>query len=775
MLLRSCIVLCLAFAPIAGAVAAETAVGVPFVAGLGRGLGEFGPLEKPQDVQATYDAAIRALRETGGVLVVPAEAWKQIKVAPSQQGLIRTPAAPAETKQWKTGGGVTILTADALQTIVEVPPLTGLKIERQFRLDQGDSVPHWGTHPMLQLDSKLVYGSISYLDWIQEPVEKGADRRFYVPTIRGLVPGQFINVHGHSSYGGGVTRACIKSLGWDAEKKLHYFVADTSIDHRPGGLAQNKSNTGLIHMTQTSNADNQTYDVKVIRNQYAHGDTYVYYCDFNYMSNVHSAAGDENGNCYAAFVRSKDNNFRATVESVDWAEAKLVYAAGGATNVDTLGNSRPLVNLNPQKHLTAGRVIIVPGRSEFDSPDPAMSTFVGKNYATSLVKSPVSGATERKFGGLIRGDQDCPWDAGVVGRFFAVADPSEKTPKGNYRWYQITRFQANDDGTKEIEIMRYWWGAKSAGSPTLYRNENYTYDGHVRPLEYVIAPGAYVNDVARAIPGGDRGGQRTLGLAPSGDAGSSFDFAKGDKVEQAIGPDPFKPQVFRTWLWEDVPGQYPAAIFDVANHGATSRYSVLSIAGGPASLDDLAKRHEPKPAWDNVMVVNTAATTGLNLKADFANAAILFQQPNREQPIKWHYGHPAVDANAQSPSTGNARPTDAVALPQVASLTVSRATGEFQFDGGGVQAGGAVSGVAGLSGGEKPAKNLRGKNVAVDTAATTVKVKFPRAEADGDYAVFLELSWLTERAVAEKTADGFSVTFAKPAPAGAKLDWMIVR
>ena len=62
--------------------------------------------------------------------------------------------------------------------------------------------------------------------------------------------------------------------GWDAEKKLHYFVADTSIDHRPGGLAQNKSNTGLIHMTQTSNADNQTYDVKVIRNQYAHGDSY---------------------------------------------------------------------------------------------------------------------------------------------------------------------------------------------------------------------------------------------------------------------------------------------------------------------------------------------------------------------------------------------------------------------------------------------------------------------------------------------------------------------
>jgi len=741
--------------------------------GIGRRLEEFGPLDKPQDVQATYLKAIESMRTTGGVLLVPTTAWTLLKSLPSQQGLLRTPAAPAETKLWKTGAGVTVITSDATQTIVEVPPLTGLKIERQFRLDDGDSVPHWGTHPMMQIDSRLTYGTVSYLDWIQSPVEKGTDRRFYVPTVRGLVPGQFINVHGHSGYGGGVTRACIKSLGWDAQRQMHYFIADTSIDHAPGAIAHNKSNSGILHMTQTSNADNQTYDVKVIRNQYAHGDTYVYYCDFNYMSNVHSAAGDENGNCYAAFVRSQDNNFRGTVESMDAASLRLVFGSGA--NVETLGNSRPLINSNPAKQITAGKVQIVSGRSEFDQPDPAMSTFEGKNYATELIKNPVTGATERKFGGLIRGDRDCPWDARVVGRFFAVAEASEKTPKGNFRWYLITKFQAHDDGTKDIEIQRFWWGAKSAGSPTLYRPENYTYDGHVQPLAYVIAPGAYVNDVSRAIAGGDRGGQRTLGLAPSSDTSTSFDFEKGDRIEQAIGPDPFKPQVFRSWLWEDVPGQYPAAIFDVSNQGATSRYSVLSVAGGPANLDDVIKRHEPKPAWDNIMVVNTAATIGLNLKADFANAAILFHQPNREQPIKWHYGHTTVDANAKSTSTGNARPGDAVPIPQVASLTVNRTSGEFQFAGGGMQTGGAVSGVAGLSGDTTPAQNLRGKNVAVAADATTVRVKFNRPETDGDYAVFLELGWLTERAVSDKEPDGFTVTFAKPAPKGAKLDWMIVR
>ena len=123
--------------------------------------------------------------------------------------------------------------------------------------------------------------------------------------------------------------------------------------------------------------------------------------------------------------------------------------------------------------------------------------------------------------------------------------------------------------------------------------------------------------------------------------------------------------------------------------------------------------------------------------------------------------------------------TKAVTTPassvQVASLKVSRENGEFQFTGGGVQAGGAVSGVAGISGDAKPAKNLRGKNVAVAANSASVRVKFPTPEADGDYAVFIEQSWLGQRAISEKTAEGFTVTFEKPAPANATIDWMLVR
>ena len=81
--------------------------------------------------------------------------------------------------------------------------------------------------------------------------------------------------------------------------------------------------------------------------------------------------------------------------------------------------------------------------------------------------------------------------------------------------WQLTRkrFKLNDDGTKEIQILRYWWGAKSAGSPQLYQQESYTWDGHVRPLDYIIAPGTYVNEVAQALTGGTRGGTRPRPLA----------------------------------------------------------------------------------------------------------------------------------------------------------------------------------------------------------------------------------------------------------------------
>ena len=305
----------------------------------------------------------------------------------------------------------------------------------------GESLPHWSTDYAVNITNRLLHGSNSYLDFITDPVAKGPDARFYVRTIRGLYPGQFMNIHGGPWYGGGVTRACIKTIGFDAVKGKHYFTADTSIDHVPGAFVQNKNNEGVIWMRQDANCDEQTYDLMLNRNQYALGDTSMYFARYKYMSNIHSAAGDENGN----------------------------------------------------------------------------------------------------------------------------------------------GFSRNADGTKDITIQRFWWGAKSMGSPTLYREDNCTWDGHVRPLSYVIAPGTYVVDVGRAVPGKGFKPDNVLGLAPYRDMNTPMDFAKGDAIEQAVGPDPFKPTPIRLWMKDNVPSVFPAPGIDLCNESrgsSTARYAGIWIRGG---------------------------------------------------------------------------------------------------------------------------------------------------------------------------------------------------
>src|SRR5262249_10875861 len=153
---------------------------------------------------------------------------------------------------------------------------------------------------------------------------------------------------------------------------------------------------------------------------------------------------------------------------------------------------------------------------------------------------------------------------------------------------------------------------------------------------------------------------RIVKLVPTPVTGTEADFAAGDAVEQAIGPDPFKPISFRSWLWDAVPGAFPAPVFDIANHGVM-RDSMLWVHGGSSSLEkETSTRYDHSPAWDRVLSVDAVSKTAIRFGADTADAAILFTQPNnREQPIKWHYG------------------SDPEAPPKVAALTVKHDTGEL--------------------------------------------------------------------------------------------------
>lgn len=521
-----------------------------------------------------------------------------------------------------------------------------------------------------------------------------------------------------------------------------------------------------MRIVNNLNAANQTFDFYLRRNQYANGDSYIFDARFHYMGNVHSMPGDENGTCYMAEMRPLLNIFNATVKSMDAKANKLVFTK--AQNAQTLANTRPLVNLNPKKWVTAGKVLVVPPNeptAPYREGDEGKWRYEGKSYPSRIRPGPVTGYPELYLGGLIRGDRDCPWDDAVIGRFFAIDEKSEyvagrKVRRPIRRWYEITEVRANADGTKDLKIKRYWWGAKSWGSPTLYDPDNYTRDGQVRPLAYVIAPAAYVNDVSEAVGRpNQRQGKRpfTLSLSPHPDSDTPLDFEPDDPVEQAIGPDPFKPQGMRIWAFDAVQGAWPSAMIDLASFGHAARSSGVKIHGGPVTIEDCAKRKEKRPAWDTAFKIESAAGVGLDCRADFAEAAIYFRQPNHEQPIKWRYderepGQPA----------------------KVATLTVAKKTGDLNFVGGNARFSGSVV-AAGLSADGTPSRNLRGKNVSIRQGARSASIRFPAAEADGDYAVFVEQSWLTNRAVTKQTAEGFTVAFERPAPQDAKLHWLLVR
>jgi len=737
---------------IAGCLSLSAQTNLP-VGGLGSffSLDQFGPVGTAAEAEKTFQkASADIIAAGGGVIIIPPQAPPTWQPKNNVQRSLREPPAPAQTTgRWSTGPQLTVIDGRGRTLRFLTSQIKGMELERTLDLPAGDSLLHWDYHPMLTLKNTTLRGSGSYHDWLQQPVAAGKDQRFYVATIRGIFPGMFLNA---LAWGGPTPRLCIKSLGYDAEKKAWYFVADTNTDVQKGAILSNKHHVNLLSLESSDHTENQTFDVRMWRHKYSQGDTYLFDARFKYMSDVHSTAGDENGVLYAAFIEPLLNIFRGQVEKWDPASSDLVFKSGASGA--TLGSGRPIINMNPAKWVTNGSVMIVQPASWTDYTSFLENpVYKGKAYPTTVGTNQI-GITTLRMGGLIRFSADAPVTEDVVGRYFAVDDPGEHVAGTQFatggalrRWYLIDGVTKNADGTKDMTIVRHWWGAKTAGAPMLYKKSNSTWDGHEVPLRYIIAPGVNAYDVSLAVSDP----KRTIKLSPAPFVGTKFDFASGDAIEQAIGPDPFKPISFRTWMWDAVPGAFPAPVFDVANNGQVMREYLMQVRGGTGNIEkDIATKHDQNPAWDKLISFDTTANIGLRFGADTGNAAILFTQPNnRVQPIKWYYG----ETNK---------------VPQVASLTVSRDTGDFNFSGGLVTK-------AGLSGGDKPARNLRGLNVAVKAGENTASVTFPTAETDDAYGVFIEQTWIGNRAIVKKEATGFTVQFEKPAPAGAKFDWLIVR
>ncbi len=742
-------------------------------------LKDFGPVGHRGQIADTFAKAMKAVSESGGgVLVIPEDVPACKLENSDRRSYCGKPEDDDILHYWKNSPGVLVIDRRGGDAVLRVPHVgsgdsgigAGIILDRTLRLRRGDSVPHASKDSVLEIQNRIVHGTCSYRDVTALPVKAGEDARFYVHNIRGLFEGMYLNVAAKmpkegSKYLHRIGDAIIiKKIGFDRERKLSYFTAETKIDWPVGTDLQNKTHNPAIRIVNNYHSPNQTFDFYMRRNHYGHGDSYMYHARFGYMGNVNSGGGDENGACYTAYIYSIYNSFQGVVRSVDWNENRLIFEQG--QNAQTLASTRPLINMNKKKWISAGKTIIVPAESYWDTVDTGKYTYKGKTYPTTVLPGAMGLRAGLRMGGLIRGDENCPWDESIVGRFFAVDEKSEFVPRTAFggsmsgivrRWYEITALKKNPDGTKDIFLKRYWWGAREACSPTLYDPENYTWDGHEKPLSYIIAPGTYVFNVAEAVDGTPRGrSPHALYITPYTDTGTPSDFQPGDPIKQAIGPDPFKPQAMRFIVGDAVPGAWPAGLIDLYNAGPVQRAYGFKIRGRGRTLEDCAKRPDRRPPYGSVLNIDCASNVGIDCRADFADAAILFRQPNHEQAIKWHYaqqtGKPAREAQ----------------------LKVDKASGDLKFEGGDARFSGAVI-AKGISGGDKPARNLRGKGVAIKTGAKEIEVRFPVPESDADYAVFIEQTWLSNRAITKRTAEGFKVAFGEPAPEGATLDWMLVK
>ncbi len=191
------------------------------------------------------------------------------------------------------------------------------------------------------------------------------------------------------------------------------------------------------------------------------------------------------------------------------------------------------------------------------------------------------------------------------------------------------------------------------------------------------------------------------------------------------------------------------------NQSRVAMHSAVSISGNTYDLESIQRQKDKQPSFLAGIRVGSVTNTGLSFDADVVNEAILFQQPhNRPQRLRWlHAGPNGATTLGVNPDTG--------------ALEV--AGGHVSLNKAGLEK------VGGLSATATRAANLRGIAVPVPRGQTTLTVTFPQPEADAAYSLTIQPTWMTMDCMTQKTATGFTVRFSTPAPAGAAIDWQLIR
>jgi len=190
-------------------------------------LTDFGDVSAKQQAQQTLDRACQWILERGGgVLVVPPSVTNDLEI----RNNYRLEPPPGGPRPW-----VTIL--DYRHGWVGVhPPQTGNTVQHGLHGWVGtriirvvdrylDNSP-WEHNNVVELRNAIIRGGSSVLRSC-DVLRRDGEVRLYPETIRGIFPGQLLGF----SMPGVRKNITVKSIGWDTDRKQHYFTADLELLH----------------------------------------------------------------------------------------------------------------------------------------------------------------------------------------------------------------------------------------------------------------------------------------------------------------------------------------------------------------------------------------------------------------------------------------------------------------------------------------------------------------------------------------------------------------
>ncbi len=710
-------------------------------------LHEFGDVSSSAAAKATYKKAVKEITASGGgILYITNKTAKGFEPeSPIQKNLSANSVTAIDIR-----GGKTRMVLPSLGFRMPDDPhgYGGLFLDRQINQE---AINVNGNNVNLRISNRVVKGLTSYFQKVNDyELQPDGKMKIYPPTLAGLNAGAVLFVlqgkggKGRSGEFETPSRltAKITRLGWDHAKRKGFIVMQRLNPRDKWGKLTaliNKSSAGTVYIGDTIHCDGEIAgSISLQKKIFGQGDNFGMAMRYMYMGNIMSTGGDENGCGYTVDTWQMLDSFKGKVETWNPKTGELVYTKK-STRANTLGTSRPMINLNPKKWITKGKIKVMANNSNGDSARNGYVLGVGVDWSPDIIGRAIAVNIPEEYCGTSKVGF---WKHNLAGRKVR-------------RWWRISGYRKMPNGEQRIWVERTRWWINAKATLTLINEKNY-----FKELPYIIAPCALVADVSEGVLAENKssikgrsimpkpGDKRLVWLAPPGCTGTRFDFAPGDPIEQAIGPDPRHVVGYRVRHREANPTMLPSASFYSINNGAYPVYAGLLVGAGH---DKMQIPHHNK--YRSGVQIFASCDNAIKIDGKTGNAAILLEEfTGKPQKIVWN---------------GPRTRTVLLATPR---------SGDLKLVGGALDLSGRqVFEISGISATRKKSLNLRGIGINVNAGKKELNVKFSKPEPDAVYAVAVTPSWLTTLAVTKKAEGGFKVDFGTPAPENAKVDWILIR